>query len=103
MCGPRVYPLLELVRLAARAQHLRRIVLPLGPTASYLLARLLELKPGRKLMTRDNYYAMQTDNVCTEGFPARFGRPTALESCLDELVGDLRKGAYYDYRETARR
>jgi NADH dehydrogenase len=45
----------------------------------------MELKPGKKLMTRDNHYAMLTDNVCPAGFPAQFGQPTTLESVIGYL------------------
>jgi NADH dehydrogenase len=85
LCGPMVYSLAKLVRLTAASLGLRRTVVPLGETGSYGFARLMELKPGKKLMTRDNHYAMLTDNVCPEGFPALFGQPTALESVIGYL------------------
>jgi uncharacterized protein YbjT (DUF2867 family) len=69
LCGPRVYTLEELVRLTAKTLGMCRFVLPLGQGASLLFARLMELKPGAKIMTRDNHYAMLTDNVCAEGIP----------------------------------
>jgi NADH dehydrogenase len=85
LCGPKVYSLTELVRLTAASLGLCRVVVPLGDTASYTFARLMELKPGKKLMTRDNHYAMLTDNVCPAGFPAQFGQPTTLESVIGYL------------------
>ncbi len=69
LCGPDIYTLAELLRLTATTLGLRRTVLPLGDTASYWFARLMELKPGAKIMTRDNFYAMQCDNVCTGAQP----------------------------------
>lgn len=103
LCGPSVYTLAELLQLVARTLGLKRCIIPLNDTQSYLFARLMELKPGRKLMTRDNYYAMQVDNVCPQGFPARFGRPTALEAVIDYLHGSGPHRGYAQLRATARR
>ncbi len=103
LCGPCVYTLAELLRLTARTLGLKRWIIPLNQTQSYFFARLMELKPGRKLMTRDNYYAMQTDNVCPEGFPALFGQPTALEAVIDYLRGVSPHRSFERYRKMARR
>jgi NADH dehydrogenase len=103
LCGPQVYSLQELVRIVADTLGLKRTVIPLNPSLSLLFARLMELKPGKKLMTRDNHYAMQVDNVCAEGFPARFGQPAPLEANLGYLFGDGIKGRYDLFREAAGR
>ncbi len=103
LCGPKVYTLAELVRLTAHTLGLKRWIIPLDAAQSYLFARLMELKPGKKLMTRDNYYAMQTDNVCPAGFPALFGQPTALEAVIDYLHGVGPRLGYDRYRRLARR
>lgn len=103
LCGPKVYSLAELVRLTASSLGLDRLVIPLGETRSYWFARLMELKPGKKIMTRDNHYAMLTDNVCPDGFPALFGQATALESVIGYLrEADPRRG-YTAYRTHAGR
>ena len=104
LCGPKAYTLAELVRIVADTLGLKRAVVPLNPSLSYLFARLMELKPGRKLMTRDDHYAMQVDNVCPEGFPGLFGTPAALEGRLDYLVGrDGIRGRYDLFRSRAGR
>lgn len=103
LCGPQVYSLLELVRLVARTLNLRCMIIPLGSGLSGLFARLMEMKPGRKLMTRDNHYAMQVDNICPEGFPARFGQPAVLETRLDYLLDRGCAGLYNRFRGTAGR
>lgn len=104
LCGPKAYTLAELVRIVADTLGLKRAVVPLNPSLSYLFARLMELKPGRKLMTRDDHYAMLADNVCPEGFPGLFGRPAALEGRLDYLVGrDGIRGRYDLFRSRAGR
>lgn len=103
LCGPKVYTLAELVRLTAHALGMTRFVLPLGNPASYWFARLMELKPGDKIMTRDNYYAMLADNVCPEGFPAVFGHPTALESVIGYLREAHPRRHYHGFRSRAGR
>lgn len=103
LCGPKVYTLAELVQLTARTLGLKRWIIPLDAAQTYLFARLMELKPGKKLMTRDNYYAMQSDNVCPEGFPTLFGQPTALEAVIDYLRGVSPRLGYDRYRRLARR
>lgn len=104
LCGPKAYTLAELVRIVADTLGLKRAVVPLNPSLSYLFARLMELKPGRKLMTRDDHYAMLVDNVCPEGFPGLFGTPAALEGRLDYLVGrDGIRGRYDLFRSRAGR
>ena len=103
LCGPSVYTLAELVRLTAATLGLRRAVLPLGNTASYGFARLMELKPGAKIMTRDNHYAMQSDNVCPSGCSQPFGDPTALESVIGYLREAGPRRGYMNFRTHARR
>ncbi len=103
LCGPQAYSLQELVGIVADTLGLKRTVIPLGPSLSWLFARLLEMKPGKKLMTRDNHYAMQTDNVCPDGFPARFGEPANLAANLGYLLGAGIKDRYDRFRTAAGR
>lgn len=103
LCGPKVYTLAELIRLTARELGLQRWIIPMGPAASYWFARLMELKPGRKIMTRDNHFAMLTDNVCTQDHHAHFGNPTSLESVIGYLREHDPRRAYGHHRSKARR
>lgn len=111
LCGPTVYTLAELVKLTANTLGLRRRIQPLGATASYWFARLMELKPGTKIMTRDNYYAMLTDNVCLGGQSGEqpggcaqpFGDPTALESVIGYLNEADPRRDYMGFRTHAGR
>lgn len=103
LCGPSVYTLEQLTQMVANCLGLRRRIVPLGATASYWFARAMELKPGNKIMTRDNYYAMQTDNVCPDGFPERFSTPTALETVIGYLREDDPRRAYTAFRTNAHR
>ena len=103
LCGPKAYTLEQLIRLTARELGLFRHVLPLGRSASLAFARLMELKPGRTLMTRDNHYAMQVDNVCKDGFPALFGRATPLEGVIGYLREAHPRRHYMRFRTRAGR
>lgn len=103
LCGPRVYTLERLVAMTGRAVGRDPLILPLNETLSYLFASVMELKPGRKIMTRDNHYSMLTDNVCPEGFPALFGDPTSLESVIGYLNEENPRSGYDLFRCHARR
>lgn len=103
LCGPKVYTLADLVRLTAATLGLGRTVLPLNQSASYWFARLMELKPGEKIMTRDNFYAMQTDNVCPADCAPAFGIPTPLESVIGYLQEAGPRRYYTHFRAAAGR
>lgn len=103
LCGPKDYSLAELLRLTARELGLRRWIIPLGPALSYWFARIMELKPGRKLMTRDNHYAMQVDNVCPGEQRPLFRCGTTLESVIGYLHEQDPRRAYAGHRARAGR
>jgi len=105
LCGPKTYALQELVNYVGEVIGKRRSVVPRGKWLSYFQAWALEFKPGKKLMTRDNYYAMTTDNVCSGGWPSAFAfPPAALEAIAPEyLRADTPRARYDAYRENARR
>lgn len=103
LCGPRVYTLLELVQYVASLEGRHPIIIPLSDRLSYWNAWLLEHLPG-SLMTRDNYYAMQTDNVCHGPFPAVFGfEPLALEAVAPHYIGPGAVRSRYDELRCAAR
>ncbi len=105
LCGPQTYTLQELVRYVGTVTGHKRTIVPLCDRLSYLQAWAMEFKPGKKLMTRDNYYAMGVDNVCVTGWPDQFGfEPTALEAVAPGyLRADSPRGRYDGYRGHARR
>lgn len=100
LCGPRIYSLSELVELTAHQLDIKATVVPLGVTSSYWFARLMELKPGRKLMTRDNHYAMLQDNVCGPLCPTC---ATPLETVIGYLGGADPRSRYGSHRSQAGR
>ena len=105
LCGPRAYTLQELVRYVGEVIGKPRSIVPLGGLLSYLQAWALEFMPGKKLMTRDNFYSMSVDNVCSGGWPAVFDfQPATLEAIAPEyLRADSPRARYEGYRESARR
>jgi uncharacterized protein YbjT (DUF2867 family) len=105
LCGPRVYTLLELMQFLANALGVNRKLIPLPDRISYWNAWLLELKPGKKIMTRDNYYAMQVPNICQGGnpFPPQWN-PKALEAVAPSwLRSDTPRARYDAFRHQAHR
>jgi uncharacterized protein YbjT (DUF2867 family) len=103
LCGPKIYTLTQLMAKVGAQFGRSPLILPLGTRASYAFARVMELKPGRKLLTRDNVHAMQVDNVCPEGFPARFGRAADLDSVIGYLTESGARRDYARFRRAARR
>ena len=105
LCGPNSYTLEELVRYVGEVTGKSRNIIPLGGLLSYLQAWALEFKPGKKLMTRDNFYAMSVDNVCNDGWPSVFDfQPAALEAIAPQyLRADSPRARYEGYRESAGR
>jgi NADH dehydrogenase len=88
--GPRVYTLRELVEAAGRWSGARRPVLALPSLLGRLQAAMLELMPGRPLMSRDNVDSMKTPNVASGKLPGleRLGiEPTPLESVAPRYLG----------------
>lgn len=82
LCGPHEYSFLALIEYTARVSGLRRWIVPLPGWASRLQAEVFEYLPG-KPFSRDNYWSVQTPNVCTVPFPAVFGLvPVALETVV---------------------
>jgi uncharacterized protein YbjT (DUF2867 family) len=101
LCGPKIYTMRELWRVAGRLSGHARPLVGLGDKLSYLQAWMLEWAPG-KPMSRDNYRSMQIDAVSSAPMP--FGVvPTALEAAAGYLGGAGPEARYSGYRYTAGR
>jgi uncharacterized protein YbjT (DUF2867 family) len=86
LCGPQVYSLQEIVTYLARELGLKRRILPLNDTLSYLQATVLQFAPG-KPFTPDNYRSLQVANVCEAAFPAIFGiTPSRFEDVVPTYI-----------------
>lgn len=105
VCGPKVYTLQELVEFVAHAVGKSPRIIPLCANLSYFQAWAMEFMPGKKLMTRDNYYAMLVDNVCNNQHPAPPNlQPAPLEAIAPEyLSGATPRGRYTAFRHHAGR
>ncbi len=105
LCGPDEYSLLQLMQFLQKTLNGGGRLIPLSDRLSYLNAWLLEFKPGAKLMTRDNYFAMQVPNVCSGENPSPPGwRPQSLEALAPAWLGGTAARGHYDaYRNQAHR
>lgn len=63
LCGPRVYTLREIVEYTAKVCGLKRLVIGLPNSLSYLQAQVLEFVPG-KPFSLDNFHSLSIDSVC---------------------------------------
>jgi len=68
-CGPEVFTLRELVRLAGRLSGNPRPVIALPSALARLQAWLMEMAPGEPMMSRDNLASLQVDNVASGVLP----------------------------------
>lgn len=105
LCGPTEFSLMQLMQYLQKTLNVHNRLIPLNDRLSYLNAWLLEMKPGAKLMTRDNYYAMQTPNVCRGGNPPPPSwHPHSLEALAPAWLGGVAARSNYGaYRNQAHR
>jgi len=102
LAGPKVYTLAELVDYVARLTGHPRPIIGVPAPLAYLQAALMELAPGRPLMSRDNVRSLSVDNVSNSPFPSELlgFAPTALEAVVPGyLAGDEFNATLDRYRE----
>lgn len=92
-CGPEVFTLKQLVEISAKLAGVNRgegrPVIALPAWAGALQARLMELKPGEPLMSRDNLASMLVANVATPGMPGLESlgiQPAALQGVARDYL-----------------
>jgi NADH dehydrogenase len=91
-CGPRVYTLKELVALAGVWSGSPRPVLALPSALGKLQALVMELLPGKTLMSRDNLDSMRVPNVASGKLPGldRVGvETTPLDAVAPRYLGHV--------------
>lgn len=105
LCGPKIYSLQQLVSYLGDLTGHKRPIIRLPERLAYLQAWMMELVPGKKLMTRDDYFAMGVDNICARGWPPHFDfQPTALEAVAPAYLHTVSpRGRYQRFRSHARR
>ncbi len=110
-CGPEVWTLRELVKAAGRWAGIGggrgRPVIGLPMALGRLQALVMELMPGRPLMSRDNLDSMQVDNVASgqlPGLDALGIRPAPLSAVGPLYLGSAGLQAQLNaYRRAVRR
>ena len=105
-CGPDVYTLRELVRLAGRLAGHPRPVIGLPPALARLQAWVMETMPGPTLMSRDNLASLSVDNVATPGAPGLKAlgiRPASLQAIAPGYLSPERGNAALALRRGAGR
>ena len=96
LCGPTRYTLRQLVEYTARTLGLRRRIIGLSPGLSSLQSRAVEYLPG-KPFSRDNYWSLQKDSICTTAFTAVFDiTPASIETIVPGYLANRTQRARYD-------
>jgi len=104
LCGPEIYTLAELVEYTARQIGVRRRIWALSDAMSWMQARVLEYVPG-KPFSRDNYWSLQKESVCTQNYLATLGiTPTSIAAVVPGYLAQRSARADYQrFRGLARR
>ena len=88
LCGPRVYSLREIVRLAGTVAGHPRPILPLPPTLGRLQALFMQILPGKPFSV-DNFLSLSVHSICESGAPGLHSlgiTPTGLENGLSRYL-----------------
>jgi NADH dehydrogenase len=87
LCGPQTKTLADIVRLTARAAHLRCLIVPIPDFLARLQALILGLLPG-KPFSLDNFRSLTVDSVCKENGCEKLGiTPQRIEGILPLYLG----------------
>ena len=103
-CGPEVYTLAQLVRIAGRESGHPRPVIGLPASLGRLQATLMEMLPGEPLMSRDNLDSMRIASVASGNRPGlgRLGiRPASVEAIAPLYLGRGQGPARLDHWRAA--
>lgn len=94
--GPEAWPLIEIVRMIARAMGKRRWIIGMPDSLGKLQATLAGLMPG-KPFTRDNFLSLRTDSVGTRDSLRELGiEPHDFAAMLPQLAQRHSRAHHYD-------
>lgn len=101
LAGPKIYTLVELVKLTMQVLGKKRLVIGLNDRMSYLQAWFMELSPI-KLITRDNIRSMEVDSVSNGALSQEVAIPLmSLEAVMPAYIMNRTPRAKYDQFRTA--
>jgi NADH dehydrogenase len=85
--GPQIYCLRDIVELAAKLTHRRRLIIGLPDFAARLQALVMDFVPGRPFSS-DNYRSLKIDSVCAEnGLPKLGLKPQSMIASARQYLG----------------
>jgi len=88
LVGPEVFTLRRLVHYTGVLTGHERPIIGLPDSLGYLLAAILEWKPGRKLLSRDNLRSTKVDSVSNAPFPFGIAR-SSIEAIAPEYLSGV--------------
>lgn len=90
LCGPKEYSMLQLVRYTAACLGLRRRIMPLSDSMSYLQALVCEYVPGKPFSISMYHAAMASLDEGRNDLPRLGVKPTALELVVPQMLRELK-------------
>ncbi|MDM8569240.1 complex I NDUFA9 subunit family protein [Thiotrichales bacterium HSG1] len=106
LCGPTVYTLQELVAYTAELLQVKRFIIPLGDSASYKVAQIMEFIPGKPYSV-DNYNSTTLENSCKNNNDLnQLGvTPHSVEEIMSKYFNTTKthRELYSDFRNRARK
>jgi uncharacterized protein YbjT (DUF2867 family) len=103
LAGPEVFTLRQLVHYAGVQTGHERPIIGLPDSLGYLQAAILEWKPGRKLLARDNLRSTKVDSVSNAPFPFGIARSSIEAIAPEYLSGVTPRVRYMAFRVRAGR
>jgi uncharacterized protein YbjT (DUF2867 family) len=103
LAGPEVFTLRQLVHYAGVQTGHERPIIGLPDSLGYLQAAILEWKPGRKLLSRDNLRSTKVDSVSDAPFPFGITRSSVEAIAPEYLSGVTPRIRYMTLRVRAGR
>jgi NADH dehydrogenase len=103
LAGPEVFTLRQLVHYVGVQTGHERPIIGLPDALGYLQAAILEWKPGRKLLSRDNLRSTRVDSVSNAPFPFGIARSSIEAIAPEYLSGSTPRVRYMTLRVRAGR